>query len=88
MGFINYRIKQSQKKRKLVKVFFSCNYALTNTLPFALRYCRAVDLVAKQAADHSCPTGRIGVVSNFKKFAAINCDGVHIRVVSTTDVFL
>ena len=34
-----------------------------------MRYWRAGDVVAWQAVHHSCPTSRIGVVINFKKFA-------------------
>ena len=55
---INDRIKHSQRRKS---VFFSCNYALRNSLPFALKYYRPVDVVARQA-DHSYSTGRIGVV--------------------------
>ena len=58
----------------LIKVYWqwwaSTVMVLSNTLLFILvRYWRAVDVVALQAAGHSFSTVRIRVVTNFKKFA-------------------
>ena len=39
----------------------------------------AVDVLAYQASDHSCPTSRIGVVSNFKNLAGNICDEVCLQ---------
>ena len=58
----------------LIKVYWqwwaSTVMVLSNTLLFILvRYWRAVDVVALQAAGHSFSTVRIRVVTNFKKLA-------------------
>ena len=82
---INDRIKHSQQ-RKSVKVLFPCNYALRNSLPFALKYYRPVDVVARQA-DHSYSTGRTGVVIS-KDSLEIISDGIRLRVFFTMPIFL
>ena len=47
------------------------NYHINQTLLLLalVKYYRTVDVVGEQAADHNYPTRKIGVLSNFKKFA-------------------